>query len=265
MTRVIILKQIFKKYFFILFSSFVLAIFINSILYIFLPKTPTEHIGYNVNSKIYNIKISKVFCNNDKKNNKNINENILNFEELENLSLKAIYLENENEGFIIISDNNKEIFLQLNEKYKGYTLKKIGKNYAILQKDREYILYLEDKFEKEIFSQKISGKDQIEEYIKLKKSEIKKLKEKFDLLLEDIGIQKVEYDGKVAYKISYLKKYSPIRKFGLNIGDIIYMINGQSLDNISFLNDLLTDKDIETMQINLVRNGEKREIYYEIE
>lgn len=75
------------------------------------------------------------------------------------------------------------------------------------------------------------------------------------------------YDGKefLGYKISRMKEGSPLAKLGLQLGDIITRINGESLKSPEVLFQMLSNlDDISAVSIDIMRNGTKNTLFVEI-
>lgn len=260
----ILLKFLSVKNFLTIFYLFATALLLNSILEFFLPKITQEYIFYNNSSKIFHSDISKLFCpvKSDKKK-KSLTS--FDFEVIKDLKLKAIYIDEiPDKSFIIVSNGQREDFIFLGDVYKNYLLKDIKPNFAVFERmGKRYILYLENG-KKERF-EKREEQESDTDFVKISKNEFLKYKKKINKLVNDISLDPIDYKGIKAYKITYLRKHSPLRKLGIKEGDIIYQINGEGVENPSILNKIINGEKIEGLYLSIYRNNEEKEIYYEIE
>jgi len=186
---------------------------------------------------------------------------------LENVVLKGVFIEGEG-GFIIIEEQKMTYFVSLNEEYKGYKLIKITPNSAIFEKSsKTYILYLEKEKKEQLRQEKSSLKTSFKQNLfTIKRSKLSEYKRNISSLLRDISFSKIRYNGKDAYKITYLKKNSVFYKNGLKVGDVIVGVNGGDLTNQRRLANLYNNMaSLNSLVLDIVRNNEKKELYYEVD
>ncbi len=75
------------------------------------------------------------------------------------------------------------------------------------------------------------------------------------------------YNGKefLGYKISRMKEGSPLATLGLQLGDVITRINGESLQSPEVLFQMLSNlEDISAVSIDIMRSGTKNTLFVEI-
>jgi len=240
----------YKNFKLVLISLFSLSIsaFIWSVInFLLLEKLPTSYVYIKKEMNFYNIHLSKLFFHNT-----NIIIKNKKIETLQGIKLKALF-ENGKNSFIII-DDKKEIFLDLNQKYKGYKLIKVTNNSAIFQKNNKtYEIKLTKTKPTDFYNtpiqQKIS-KITIHNYIQNPK-----------LIWNNIAINKTSR----GYKISYIKKGSIFHKLGLQTGDYIIKINNQSLKTDADAWKIYKNiNNFDELNLEIKRNNKIKDITYEI-
>jgi len=229
------MKKFFKLSILSIFT-FSLTIFIWGIINIFfLEKLPTYYINIQKETNFYNIHLENIFLKTYHKPK---------IETLNNIKLKAIF-ENQNQSFVIIYDK-KEIFLDLNQSYKGYKLIKVLNNSAIFEKNNKQFkidLNKPKQYQTPTISKKL----------------IKQFIQNPDRLLENISIRNVSN----GYKITFIKKGSIFDKLELQKGDIILEINNIKVTkNIWEIYNQI--ENIKTLHIKIKRDNQIKELNYEI-
>jgi len=243
--------QSFKNLVIFLFSLSVAA-FVWGIVNIFLAKTPTFFVKVNKEYDFFYINLTKLFFN--KTTTKKVN--IKKIETLKGLILKAVYKNGKN-SFIIVEDNRKTKFINLNDYYKGYKLIEIGKNYAIFRRNgRDYKI----SFKKEKINHLY--KERKATYLEsISKKVFKEYKDNLSKIWSNIGIIKV----KEGYRITYLKKGSIFDKIGLKRGDILLEVNGRKLKNDADAWNLYKNADkFNEFEIKIKRNNQIKVLNYEV-
>lgn len=189
-----------------------------------------------------------------------------------NMILKGLY-GTQNSGFIIVALKSKPKdtqIVEVGEVYKGYKLVGIEKKSATFTKNStKYTLNLEalkintqnvkskvgNANGDEQISQKIVSKNDIEHYAKNPKD-----------IWKEISIMEVK-DGKAikGFKVTRIKPNSKMATLGLKKDDIIIKANNVVLKSYrDALNIYSKIKDIDVVQIVVIRNGIEKEIVYEI-
>ena len=69
----------------------------------------------------------------------------------------------------------------------------------------------------------------------------------------------------VGYRVAMLKPESPLLKLGLKVGDVITRINGSELTNPAALFNMFSQvDDISALNVDMLRNNEKKSLFVEI-
>jgi general secretion pathway protein C len=256
------------------------AYILNSLLYIYLPKSSPSIIV----QKKYNMEYRKYLVNKNFKEKqqvmiKEIKQKIVQkeYELISNISLKAIYSSSiETNGWITIVQNNssKTYILSVGEIFKKYKLIKVLKEYAIFKKDeKEYKLSISDTkkeprytMEEEEELVKESSVEEIDGIYSIKREEINLYKNDFSKIWKDISIIEIKKDGKIdGFRINRISSKSVFEDLGLRKGDIIKSVNNVTLK--SYADALSLYKKInkmDSMQFTILRNNEMMEMEYEI-
>ena len=87
-----------------------------------------------------------------------------------------------------------------------------------------------------------------------------------DKIWKDIGLAQYKNNGKAdGFKVNFIKKGSDIEKLGLKRGDILKAVNAEPLNLSSamgFFNDI---NNLENLTLTVLRNGESKDLEYEIQ
>jgi type II secretion system protein C len=190
-----------------------------------------------------------------------------------NMVLRGLYGINDS-GFIIVAlkTNTKDTtIVEVGDIYSGYKLTKIEKTSAILSKgNTKYTLHLDTsevdfKYKKskstslnnndEIISQKVVSKRDIQHYAKNPKQ-----------IWREISIIEVKQGKEIkGFKVTRIDPKSKMATLGLKKGDLIIKANNVELKSYrDALNIYAKIKDIDLVQIVVIRNGVQRELVYEI-
>jgi hypothetical protein len=121
--------QNFKTLFIFLFGLSFSAL-IWGISLIFLKKEPIFYIPIKKDYSFYSINLSNIFFNSSEI------KTIKPIETLNGVKLKALYFNGRN-GFIILEEKGKSIFVDFGKYYKGYKLIEIGENFAVFEKNHK--------------------------------------------------------------------------------------------------------------------------------
>jgi len=190
-----------------------------------------------------------------------------------NMILKGLYGTQES-GFIIVALKSKPkntSIIEIGENYEGYKLIAIEKQSAIFEKgSTKYTLNLDNaklaakKYKKSTrskaknsveISQKIVSKNDIEHYAKNPKQ-----------IWKEISIMEVKEGKKIkGFKVTRIAPNSKMATLGLRKNDLIIKANNVVLKSYrDALNIYSKIKDIDLVQIVVIRNGIEKEIVYEI-
>ena len=226
------------------------------VVFLFLPKTPIFFANIDRDYNYYNINLVKLFFNQKQQNTIKKAPTY----SLKNIKLKAIYNNGKN-GFIVIEDKKKNIFVDLNKEYNGYKLIKINNSSAIFYKNgKQYKI----EFEKSKFQGNINIKNSDNEQpkIKIKRKTFLEYKKNLFKIWQNIGIIKT----KQGYRIVYIKPKSIFEKIGLKRGDILLEVNGRILKNDADAWDLYKNADkFDEFEIKIKRNNQIKVLYYEVD
>ena len=259
-------KKSYSQYVALVVLAIAIAFFVNKTVWYLLPKKTLYYNPLEMPKTIAYISLGNKFCPKKEQKPKPVpkaDEELI----LENVVLKGVFIEGEG-GFIIIEEQKMTYFVSLNEEYKGYKLIKITPNSAIFEKSsKTYILYLEKEKKEQLRQEKSSLKTSFKQNLfTIKRSKLSEYKRNISSLLRDISFSKIRYNGKDAYKITYLKKNSVFYKNGLKVGDVIVGVNGGDLTNQRRLANLYNNMaSLNSLVLDIVRNNEKKELYYEVD
>jgi len=249
------------KLFLISITTFSFVIFLWGIInFLFLQKLPISYNYFEKNENFYNIRLDKIFISHSKpKQNKQIIKPKIKIETLQGVKLKAIF-ENGDNSFIIIEDK-KDIFLNLNQKYKGYKLIKVTKNSAIFEKNNKQYEIKFSQTKLNIPTSTSSTKKPIEVPTEISKTTIKQYISNPSKIWKNISI----IHNTKGYKIIYVKKGSIFDKLGLKKGDYIIEVNNKKLNTDSDAWQIYKNiNKFDEINIKIKRNNQIKELNYEI-
>ena len=270
------LFKFFVPYFIIVF----IAVCIDFMIYIYLPKVAKIHkVNESNNLEYKRFEVSNAF-----KVKKQIIKKVVkkkkrkeSYTILNNINLLAIYAMNDNNGYIIIQEKNKNdtVILSKNESFKKYTLKSIYKQYVVFSKNnKEYKLSLNDskksnKYQviKETETIKVTKDIDIEDdKVTIKRELIDNYIKNFDKIWQDVAISEVKTPyGIDGFQITNIKKGTPFDKIGLKKKDIIRSINNIQLKSYNDAFKIYKKiNKIKSLNIEIIRDNIPMEIYYEI-
>jgi general secretion pathway protein C len=176
------------------------------------------------------------------------------------LILKGIY-EEDGGGFIIIAAKNKPLkskLIGIGEMYGGYTLRQIGKQSVVLERDgKEYSLSMDiPKLTAEQPNELVS----IEEG-KVKRTKVSRYLDNLQRVAGDIGV----VDHTKGVEISFLKRNSLFWDLGLQKGDILREVNGKKIRTMESLVQVYkTMQKSSYVNVVVLRDGKEEELEYEI-
>jgi len=272
-------NSLFKSSILYLLVIFI-AISIDFVAYLFLPKEVLIYepkVADNLPYKRFNIKSS--FIQSTKKVQKKIiKQKKKEYTILNKIDLLAIYSMNNNDGYVVIQEKNKNdtIILSKNEKFKNYKLQDIYKTYVVFVKNKkEYKVSIRDakedtKYQEVIKTQTTKTVKDIsinDDKVTIKRTLINNYIKNFDKIWQDITLSDIyTEDGLDGFKVTKIKKNTPFAKIGLKKGDIIKSINNIKLKtyNDAFAIYKKINK-LKSLNIEILRNNKPMEIYYEIQ
>lgn len=257
------MKRIFNQYAWTAIAAVLTAYMGSAVAAYVLPKYSIEYIKYSPKETFLLMKPSKQFCP-SKEISYETNE-ILDkgYESFSGFSLKAVTMQG-NGGFVVIEDNGKEVFLTKGESYKGYKLIKLYPKSAVFARGEK--LYSIELQEPKMASQpKSENIGETKETKVLSRKELERYKREYGKLYRQIALAPIVTKNGFGYKVTYLKKGSPLESLGLKQGDVILSINGNSVKNRNIFDNLINNSEnIEYISLEVERNNRKKELSYEI-
>jgi len=242
----------FKSLFLFIFAFSVGAL-IWGVVFLFLNKNPIFYSQVKKDYEYYRIYLSPLFFSNVKIKQQRNNIEVIN---LKSLQLKGIYKDKKG-GFIVVEDNKKTVFIDLNKVYKGFKLIEIGNNYAIFSKDnKNYKIEIEKvKNEINVMDNKIENKT-------ISKKIFNEYKKNLSKIWKNIGIIR----AKEGYKITYINPKSIFAKIGLKRGDVLLEVNGVELKNDMDAWNLYKNSDnFEEVEVKIKRKNEIKILNYQLD
>ncbi|EJF06868.1 type II secretory pathway, component PulC [Thiovulum sp. ES] len=206
-------------------------------------------------------------------------------------------------AYVIIQDVGKNEILQMNEVYKGYELVEVHETEAVFSRDGKLYSIKTDTIKSLEKAQKARDKsknkkdadevvdpaDTILEAEKLSKdmnitaeidpdseeissATVKRKDLQFFMknpsqIWNNIKLRDYREDRQLkGFKVLYVKKGSPFEQLGLQKGDIIVAIDGDRITSYSQVQRYYKNIDrLRSMNLTISRNGEEKDIDYEVE
>jgi len=239
----------FRNLFLFIFA-FSLGALIWGVVFLFLSKKPVFYSQVKKDYEYYRIYLSPLFFSDVKIKQQNIEA--IN---LKSLQLKAVYKDKKG-GFVIVEDNKKTVFIDLNKVYKGFKLIEIGDNYAIFSKNNKNY-----KIDMEKIKNRFNVKDNEIESKTISKKLFNEYKKNLSKIWKNIGIIRT----KEGYKITYINPKSIFAKIGLKRGDILLEVNGVELKNDKDAWNLYKNSNnFEEVEVKIKRKNEIKILNYEL-
>ncbi len=253
-----------------------IAITLNTILFVFLPKSNfTENLKQNTIMEYKKYKFKESFGEKKALKNKIIKQKMKKeYTLISNIVLKMIYQEEDNTGWIVISEKSStdSIILGVGEFYKRYKLQYINRNYVVFLKgNKEYKLQL--NLEEEILSPIKKVKDnykdkieKVEDQYYIKRDLITEYTQNDSKIWKDISIKETMKNGVIdGFRIMGLVNDSVFSKLGLRQGDIIKSVNNIKLTSYADAFNLYKKiNKVKNLKFTIMRRNEKVELEYEI-
>ncbi|MDR1451554.1 MAG: hypothetical protein LBI57_04390 [Helicobacteraceae bacterium] len=192
---------------------------------------------------------------------------------LTGLKLKAIYAENDTNGFAVIDEGAKLTFVGVGETLRGYTLNAVESKKAIFAKDgANYELSLEEQTrEARVVAapsrQNASSAIDAQQTKRLiERGELSAYRQDPRLIWNNIGIAPINENGKFKeFRVTFVARDSVFHELGLQAGDVLKSANGVELDGFAAALRLYADIDkIDRFRMTIVRNNQTKELEYEI-
>ncbi len=195
--------------------------------------------------------------------------------ELVNAKLVGIVSTDTGRGVALILVDGKTIALSIGKEKEGLKLVSLGIDEAEVEKGgKKYLLKIEKG--KSVLSTASSRNSKNESSgtpaaagslnISIPRAEIVGELKDLNKVLQS-ALVSPSYEGTefLGYKIARMKEGSPLAKLGLQIGDVITRINGESLKSPEVLFQMLSNlDDISAVSIDIMRSGTKNTLFVEI-
>ena len=194
--------------------------------------------------------------------------------ELVNAKLVGIVSTDMGRGVALILVDGKTIALSIGKEKEGLKLVSLGIDEAEVERGgRKYLLKLEKG--KSVLSTASSSNSKNGSSgtsaagslnISIPRAEIVNELQDLNKVLQS-ALVSPSYNGTefLGYKISRMKEGSPLAALGLQLGDVITRINGESLQSPEVLFQMLSNlEDISAVSIDIMRSGTKNTLFVEI-
>ncbi|MDR2152468.1 MAG: hypothetical protein LBO72_06580 [Helicobacteraceae bacterium] len=190
---------------------------------------------------------------------------------LTGVKLKAIYAENAENGFAVIDDGAKLVFVGVGEMLRGYTLSAIESKKAIFIKDgANYELSLDEQTREARVVASPRGAsaaiDTQQQKRVVERDELARYRQNPRLIWDNIGIAPINENGKFKeFRVSFVARDSVFSELGLQAGDVLKSANGIELDGFAAALRLYAEIDkIDSFRMTIIRNNQTKELTYEI-
>ncbi len=186
---------------------------------------------------------------------------------LKNLTLKGLY-DDPVSPFIAVEDAKKVTLVSLNEKFKGYTLKKVQSDRAVFEKSgKNYEL----KFKEEVFKNatiKVIEPEVVSDggAVFIKRNELKKYAKNPNSIFKSIKIKEIIENKRLkGFRVLRVDKKSIFGQLGLQKDDIITGANNKEFKSVSQVFKLYNNMDkLDSLKLHVKRGNEEKELEYEI-
>ena len=202
---------------------------------------------------------------------------------LKNIKLLAIYSA-EDATVLTIQHKGKSKVISRGDMIEGYRLVGAGANFARFSKEnKEYKVWLVKNINAENSMKMIkrvtppkrervpsehlneATNDDAEAHI-IQRSMLNHYAENMDDIYQNIGVSEIKKGHDLAgFKINFVKRGSPFAKLGIRRNDVIKSINGKEITSYSAAFNVYKHlKEIDNLNIVIVRDNEEMELEYEI-
>lgn len=248
---------------------FLFAYIINTVLFVYLPKNG-EELNTKTDKQITYYRYNTFFNKTKEIKKETIQEK--EYFPIEKIRVKAIFIENENLGLVILEDKNtnKSSLLSVGQKFKSFTLVKLFKSYIVLKKDeKKYKVILQKSSSNIEYSILKAKKENLlvsERAVKISRTYLNTYVKNLSKVWNNISIEEVKINNKIqGFKINNITKKSFFTKLGLKKGDIIKRVNNKNIDSYDYVFSLYKNiNNIEYFLIEVLRDNKTVELNYEI-
>lgn len=188
-----------------------------------------------------------------------------------------IYDEVNHTGIATINLDNSTVSISLGKTKEGITLVDLSFNFATIEKDKKrYSIVIDNgavvqSMPKKQAEQAANTGVKVQDSgtnvnITVPRDELKNDLKDVNKVLQSARVATFYEDGNfVGYRVAMLKPESPLLKLGLKVGDVITRINGSELTNPAALFNMFSQvDDISALNVDMLRNNEKKSLFVEI-
>jgi len=261
----------------ILLSLLLVAKLISLSVWWFLPSDGVEYTQAKSYKSIYQRVNFKNMLDAPKKQPKIVEDSSTNSNGVEysinNLLLKGLY-GNKTSGYAIVAKlTQPEVtsVIGIGEIYAGYKLKEIYQDRVIFTKNsKDYKLTLMNASKNNALNNvitKVKEKEIVyEDEHKVTRNDINNYAAHPEKIWKDIGIKAYKKNGKITgFIVTRIKANSKMAQLGLQKGDIMIRANNIELTSPNDAINLYKNiKKIDTLELVVLRDGQEKEIIYEI-
>jgi len=246
----------------------VVAKILSLFMYLVLPKIPLKkEYNFDITPQYIRVHFNTLF---GKNSSVDMNSPAIYITQVGDLVLKGLY-GNQKHGYAIVANKNNPIettIISIGEVYQGYTLQAIYIDHIVLEKTgKKYSLYLQkpknDHLSVQVPLQSSSNEDMIHVY----HDDISYYASNPNAIWKNISIRELKKNGKIeGFKIVWIRQNTKFSQLGLKKGDIIIKANNKRLKSYKDAIDIYKKvSKIKTLSIVILRNGEEKELVYEVE
>lgn len=188
-----------------------------------------------------------------------------------------IYDEINHTGIATINLDNNTVSISLGKTKEGITLVDLSFSFATIEKDKKrYSIVIDNgavvqSMPKKQAEQASNTGVKVQDSgtninITVPRDELKNDLKDINKVLQSARVATFYEDGNfVGYRVAMLKPESPLLKLGLKVGDVITRINGSELTNPAALFNMFSQvDDISALNVDMLRNNEKKSLFVEI-
>lgn len=187
----------------------------------------------------------------------------------------VIYDEINHTGIATISLENDTVSISLGKTKAGITLVDLSFSFATIEKDKKrYSIVIDNGAVVQSIPNKQTALNtgvKVQDSgtnvnISVPRDELKNDLKDINKVLQSARVATFYEDGSfVGYRVAMLKPESPLLKLGLKVGDVITRINGSELTNPAALFNMFSQvDDISALNVDMLRNNEKKSLFVEI-
>jgi general secretion pathway protein C len=201
---------------------------------------------------------------------------------IKDITLLAVYSAEDTTVVTVMHKHHTSV-LSRGESINGFTLEGAGSNYATFSKNgKHYRIDLTEEKKGagsgtiQVLPHSSSSKSKVSteergeiidagDHKIIERSLFEHFAKNMDDVYKDIGIGESRKNGKVQFKITFVKRGTPFAKLGIRRGDILKSVNGQEIDSYNTAFNIYKNiGDTENLTLVILRGKEEMELNYEI-